>query len=78
MAFLIMSKLLDSCQGDTSAAIYSLLLLGASKSATDWASAWIGAVDMLRKYTVADVGDRTMVKKRKIIFFGIPTPPVSK
>uniref|UniRef100_A0A0A9W860 Triokinase/FMN cyclase n=2 Tax=Lygus hesperus TaxID=30085 RepID=A0A0A9W860_LYGHE len=62
MGFLIMSKLAENCGGNTSAALYSLMLLGASKSATDWASAWIGAVEMLRKYTIADVGDRSYAR----------------
>lgn len=56
-----LSKMAQQEMGGTSGCVYSLLLLGAARNAQDWVTAWNGAVDMVRKYSPARIGYRTMV-----------------
>ncbi|XP_024081126.1 uncharacterized protein LOC112126379 [Cimex lectularius] len=61
MTFLTLSKIAETYMSGTSGALYSLMFLGAAKNASSWSALWTGALEMVRKYSIAELGYRTML-----------------
>lgn len=51
----------EQVMGGTSGAVYSLMFVGASVNAPNWAAAWQSGLDMVMKYSSAQLGHRTML-----------------
>jgi hypothetical protein len=64
-----LSKIADSVMGGTTGALYSLMLLGAAKNAINWTKMFTSAVNMLSQYSLAKLGDRTMVCNHEVWYF---------
>ncbi|KAL1131901.1 hypothetical protein AAG570_011512 [Ranatra chinensis] len=58
--FFMMSQIAKIEMGGTSGALYSIMLLGASKTTTDWSGVWKNAIQLVQKYSGARLGHRTM------------------
>lgn len=56
-----LSQLAEDVMGGTSGALYSLMLVAASRTAPDWPTAWQQALQLAMTYSKARVGSRTMV-----------------